>query len=152
MDSMGFDVALSRWRTFVLLAVVLSVHVARAAVFVDLDDGWERTVGTETRSVDLPDDFRINLPWTADANGNRGFKPETSGVYRRTFVADERWQGRRVSVEIDGAQDRCEVYLNGRCVGGWDYGSLACEIDLTEGLAFGRENSLEVRCESGGRG
>ena len=132
------------------VVAALAATAAFGAEVVDLNDGWTRTVGAETATVDLPDDFRINLPWDRGASAGRGFKAETNGVYRRTFFADPKWRGRKVSVAVDGAQDRCEVRLNGKTVGAGDYGSLGFEADVSDALAFGRENELEIRCENGG--
>lgn len=122
---------------------------APAGEVVLLNAGWSRTVGSETRTVDLPDDFRINLPWDARGSQYRGFKPETSGVYRKSFWTDSRWKGRRVFLELDGVQDVCDVFCNGKKVGNWEYGSLGFEIDLTDILVRDRENEIEVRCQTG---
>ena len=48
-----------------------AAFVVSAEEIVGLNAGWSRTVGSETRMVDLPDDFRINLPWAADAGGGQ---------------------------------------------------------------------------------
>lgn len=133
-------------------AMVAVVSSALAEETVVLDEGWIRTVGSDVRTVDLPDDFRINLPWDRRGNADRGFKPETNGVYRKTFWADSRWTGRRVFLELDGVQDVCDVFCNGRAVGSWEYGSLGFEVDLTDALVCGRENVVEVRCRTGAGG
>ena len=133
-------------------AMVAVVSSALAEETVVLDEGWIRTVGSDVRTVDLPDDFRINLPWDRRGNADRGFKPETNGVYRKTFWADSRWTGRRVFLELDGVQDICDVFCNGRAVGSWEYGSLGFEVDLTDALVCGRENVVEVRCRTGAGG
>ena len=126
------------------------VAVAQSAQVVDLNCAWLRTAGGQAQTVDLPDDFRMNLPWIREGGQNRGFKPETNAVYRKTFAADAAWRGRRVFVEIDGAQDVCDVKLNGRAVGSWEYGSLGFECELTSALVWDGENALEVRCSNGG--
>lgn len=125
--------------------------VAHSAQVVDLNCAWLRTAGGQAQTVDLPDDFRINLPWIRDGGKNRGFKPETNAVYRKTFAADAAWRGRRVFAEIDGAQDVCDVSLNGRAVGSWEYGSLGFECELTRALVWDGENTLEIRCLNGGQ-
>ncbi len=127
------------------------VGVAHSAQIVDMNCAWSRTAGGQTRMVDLPDDFRINLPWIREGGQHRGFKPETNAVYRKTFVADAAWRGRRVFAEIDGAQDVCDVRLNGRAVGSWEYGSLGFECELTSALVWEGENALEIHCFNGGQ-
>ena len=138
------------WRCAAIASLGL-VGLAHSAQVIEMNDEWVRVAGAQTQTVDLPDDFRINLPWTQEGSRNRGFKPETNVVYRKTFPADESWRGRRVSVEIDGAQDVCDVSLNGRCVGAWECGSLGFEIDLSSALSYGANNTIEVRCANGGR-
>ena len=115
------------WKCAAIASLGL-VGLAHSAQVIDMNGEWVRVAGARTQIVDLPDDFRINLPWTQEGSRNRGFKPETNVVYRKTFSADESWRGRRVSVEIDGAQDVCDVSLNGRRVGAWEYGSLGFDL------------------------
>ena len=139
-------------RVLGVVAMIAVASSAPAAETIALDEGWVRTVGSEVRTVDLPDDFRINLPWDRTCNADRGFKLETNGVYRKTFWTDPRWGGRRVFLELDGVQDVCDVSCNGRTVGSWEYGSLGFEVDLTDALVHGQENAIEVRCRTGAGG
>lgn len=133
-----------------VVASAIFLAIAVPAVEVDLNAGWTRVVGQDSRVVDLPDDFNINMPWCEAAGGNRGFKSVTNGVYRRQFMADARWRGKRVFLDLDGVQSVCDVAMNGSRVASWDYGSLGFETELTDRINWTGPNEIEVRCMTGG--
>lgn len=122
------------------------------------DSGW--TV------VNLPHDFQIAQPWvepSADevpdldnpmANvrsrlSSRGFKEMGTGWYRKQFVPDSTWQGRRVLLDFEGVLLVGDVYLNGERIGGTDYGYLGFENDITDKLKYGEVNTIAVRADTG---
>ena len=108
----------------------------------DFDDsGW--------RSLDLPHDFQIEMPWNEKANRSRGFKDMATGWYRKTFSADAAWRGRRVVLDFEGIMLHGDAYLNGQKIGGTDYGYLGFEADVTRLLRYDRPNVLAVHCSTG---
>lgn len=126
---------------------------------LDFDDaGW-----TE---VNLPHDFQISQPWVepspddkgdlsnpmaniASRLSSRGFKEMGQGMYRKRFVPDERWRGRRVLLDFEGIMLVGDVYLNGERVGGTDYGYLGFEVDVTDRLVYGADNVIVVKADTG---
>ena len=109
---------------------------------VDLDDsGW--------RSLDLPHDYQIEMPWNDKANRSRGFKDMATAWYRKTFDADPAWRGRRVIIDFEGIMLHGDAYLNGQMIGGTDYGYLGFEADVTRLLKYDRKNVLAVHCSTG---
>lgn len=124
-----------------------------------LDDGsWE--------NVNLPHDFQISQPWVepaadekADLNNSvanvksrlssRAFKEMGTGWYRKTFVPRQEWEGRRVLLDFEGMMLNGDVYLNGKKIGGTDYGYLGFEVDITDRLIFGEPNVVAVRTSTG---
>ena len=108
----------------------------------DFDDsGW--------RSLDLPHDFQIEMPWNEKANRSRGFKDMATGWYRKTFSADAAWKGRRVVLDFEGIMLHGDAYLNGQKIGGTNYGYLGFEADVTRLLRYDRPNVLAVHCSTG---
>src|SRR5215475_3345418 len=108
------------------------------------------------RSLDLPHDWAVELPFVWDEEQNsHGYKPlgrrypETSvGWYRRTFDLSKEDANRRVSVEFDGAFRSALVFLNGYFIGRNDNGYAPFCFDLTDFLNYGGKNYLMVRMDA----
>lgn len=146
---------------------------------ISLNDGWLFRIGnndvagamkaSETdgwRPVDVPHDFQIEQPWVApgasetadnsDAGANiksrlssRGFKEMGEGWYVRTFTPTEDMAGKRLLLDFEGIMYVADVYVNGRKVGGTDYGYVGFEIDVTRELVIGQPNTIIVRADTG---
>lgn len=63
---------------------------------VDLDD-------SDWRSLDLPHDFQIEMPWNEKANRSRGFKDMATGWYRMCWPYTALPAKRRIHVGIPAA-------------------------------------------------
>ena len=109
---------------------------------VSLDD-------SEWRNLDLPHDFQIEMPWNEKASRGRGFKDMATGWYRKTFEASKEWKGKRVILDFEGIMLHGDAYLNGKKIGGTDYGYLGFEADVTKLLKYDRPNVLAVHCSTG---
>lgn len=146
---------------------------------ISLNDGWLFRIGnndvagamkaSETdgwRPVDVPHDFQIEQSWVApgasekadnsDAGANiksrlssRGFKEMGEGWYVRTFTPTEDMAGKRLLLDFEGIMYVADVYVNGRKVGGTDYGYVGFEIDVTRELVIGQPNTIIVRADTG---
>ncbi|CAL4869601.1 Beta-galactosidase BoGH2A (plasmid) [Asticcacaulis sp. MM231] len=114
------------------------------------------------RSVDLPHDWGVELPFVRDESGegdnqlrSHGFKPlgrrypETSvGWYRREFDIPAGDLGRRIWVEFDGAFRDVMVFVNGCFIGRNNNGYVPFRFDLTDYLAYGAKNCITVRVDA----
>ena len=154
-----------------LLAVAcLASLSALARETVDLDLGWRfargplagaETVGCNDgepsekwapriwMNVDLPHDFQFSLPWDRAACADRGFKAMGEGWYRRHFMADPAWKGKRVGLDFGGIMCLGEVYLNGEKIAASDYGYLGFEISIEDKLRWDEDNVIAVRTSTG---
>ncbi len=120
--------------------------------------GWER--------VDLPHDYLISQPWVppsegekADLNNSvanvksrlsaRGFKEPGTAWYRTSFPTDTALAGRRVLLDFGGIMLTGDVWVNGKKVGGTDYGYLGFETDITNLLNRSGDNVVAVRADTG---
>ena len=143
-----------------LWAVATTAGAAeREKVLLDFD--WKFKLGetanaesvalddADWRTVDLPHDFQIEMPWNEQANRSRGFKDMATGWYRKTFSADPAWRGRRVVIDFEGIMLHGDAYLNGKKIGGTDYGYLGFEADVTKLLRYEERNVLAVHCSTG---
>ena len=74
--------------------------------------------------MDLPDDFIINQPRTAEAVGgaSTGYFPGGRAVYTKCFEAPAEWSDKTVVLDIDGAYMNAEVTMNGEALGVHPYG------------------------------
>ena len=113
------------------------------------------------KSIDVPHDFQIEQPWvapeagdTGDANdpaaniksrlSSRAFKEMGKGYYRLHYTPAPELKDRRVLLDFEGIMYTADVLLNGRHIGGTDYGYLGFEIDITDNLKYGEDNLIEV--------
>ena len=116
--------------------------------------------------VNLPHDFLIGQDWVApdaserpdnsDAGSNvrsrlspRGFKEMGIGWYRYELTPKAEWKGKRIVLDFQGIMLVGDVYLNGQCVGGTDYGYLGFDIDLSKLLKWGQVNEIIVKADTG---
>ena len=99
-----------------------------AVEIVDLDGKWLLHKDGETKSVTVPHDWAISGPFRPEGDEHTGKLPWLgSGTYERTFeiggtAADLLSDGGEAYLEVDGAMASPRVSVNGRDVGGWNYG------------------------------
>ena len=106
------------------------------------DSGW--------RSLDLPHDFQFEQPWVEEAGGARGFKEcNTEAWYRKTFRAEDSWQGLQVLLDFGGLMYYGDVYVNGTKVASSEYGYLGFETDISKHLRYGQDNLVAVYANTG---
>ena len=115
--------------------------------------------------VNLPHDFLIGQDWVApdaserpdnsDAGSNvrsrlssRGFKEMGIGWYRYELTPKDEWKGRRIVLDFQGIMLVGDVYLNGKRIGGTDYGYLGFDIDLSKLLKWGQTNEIAVKADT----
>ena len=125
---------------------------------VELDDSnWE--------DVTVPHDWAINGPFdkeidkqvvAIEQNGEKEATEKTgrsgslpwigSGWYRTHFFVDA--SSERVVLNFDGAMSEPDVYVNGQLAGSWKYGYTPFNIDITQYIINGGDNTLAVRLQN----
>ncbi len=123
----------------------------------DFGFATEKFDDSKWRLLNLPHDWAVELPFIRDEEQNsHGYKPlgrrypETSvGWYRRTFDIPKEDDGRRISIEFDGAFRSALVFLNGYFIGRNDNGYAPFCFDVTDFLRYGEKNYLVVRMDAG---
>lgn len=133
-----------------------------------LNFGWEFSRDKsfkDVEKVNVPHDFQISQPWVTPSadekpdNTNaaaniksrlsaRGFKEIGTGWYKKTITPDASMKGKRVILDFEGIMLTGDVYLNGKHVGGTDYGYVGFEIDITNKLKYGQQNEILVKAET----
>ena len=144
---------------------------------ISINQGWQFHCGdvkniAELKStqsgddvVNLPHDFLIGQDWVApdaserpdnsDAGSNvrsrlssRGFKEMGIGWYRYELTPKDEWKGKRIVLDFQGIMLVGDVYLNGKRIGGTDYGYLGFDIDLSKLLKWGQSNEIAVKADT----
>ena len=116
----------------------------------------EKFDDSKWRALNLPHDWAVELPFVHDEEQNsHGYKPlgrrypETSvGWYRRTFDIPKEDEGRRISLEFDGAFRDTLIFLNGYFIGRNDNGYAPFSFDVTDFIRYGEKNFLVARVDA----
>lgn len=123
------------------------------------NEGWKFYLGTSSlaqnpnfndsdwESVTLPHDFSITQEFTTSGEAESGFLPGGTGWYRKTFVAPESFDGKRIVINFDGVYSNATVYVNGTQVGEHHYGYTSFAFDITDYLTCDgqTENVIAVK-------
>jgi beta-galactosidase len=112
------------------------------------DIGW--------RTVNLPHDWAIELPFDKSADGSHGFKPvgpgfpkNSVGWYRRTFDLPPSDAGKRIWLDFDGAFRDTTVFVNGWFVKHNESGYYPFRADITDVVRVGGKNTIAVKVDAG---
>ena len=106
------------------------------------------------RVVDLPHDFAVEQPFSANGSHSHGYKaigrnfPDVSvGWYRKTFTIPNEDLGRRISITFDGVHRDSKVFINGHYLGIEESGYNSFTYDITQYLNYGGKNVIAVRTD-----
>lgn len=104
------------------------------------DSGWER--------IDLPH------TWNAEDGAAGSFEKDEGGecyyrglgAYRKKlFFSSEKYQGKRIFLEFEGANTITELFINGRFVGKHEGGFSLFRFDITDYIELDGENLIAVK-------
>jgi beta-galactosidase len=133
------------WGTALNLAKAASSSGPASQKFNDA--GW--------RTVNLPHDWAVELPFDANSDMNHGYKPVGPGFatndvgwYRRTFDLPKEDAGKRLWLEFDGVYRDCTVFVNGWLVGHHEGGYNGFRYDITDVANVGGRNTVAVRVDA----
>ena len=107
------------------------------------------------RSLDLPHDWAIELPFDKTSDTSHGFKPvgpgfakNSIGWYRRTFELPAADDGKRIWLTFDGVFRDATVWVNGWLVTRHEGGYYGFREDITDIAHFGGKNTVTVRVDA----
>ncbi len=111
---------------------------------------------SDWKSVDLPHDWAIELPFENDPSlASKGFYPlgraypaTSIGWYRRVFELPAADAGKRITLEFDGAYRETMVVFNGFYIGRHSGGYDPFQFDVTDFANPGGRNVLLVRVDA----
>jgi beta-galactosidase len=137
-------------------------YSTQARETIPLDLGWLFLLGDSpqfkernfavpgVRLVSIPHDWSIEgVPAEGEpSGGDGGYFPTGVAWYRKNFVPNPAWRGKKVWLEFDGVAPLCEVWFNGKKVGGHHYAYTPFRIDLSDHIEFDKTNSIAVRVDN----
>jgi beta-galactosidase len=111
------------------------------------------------RTINLPHDWAVELPFDPNANYDHGYKPvgpgfpaNSVGWYRRKFTLTETDRGKKVWLEFDGVYRDCRIFLNGFLLAHHESGYNSFRCDITDAANYGEKNGgtnvLAVRVDA----
>ena len=107
------------------------------------------------RTVNLPHDWAIELPFHKNADMNHGyravgpgFETNSIGWYRRAFELPKTDEGKRISLTFDGVYRDATVWVNGWIVRRHEGGYYPFREDITDVLKFGESNIIAVKVDA----
>ncbi|MGH7954283.1 MAG: sugar-binding domain-containing protein, partial [Limisphaerales bacterium] len=110
---------------------------------------------SQWRTVNLPHDWAVELPFDSNANYDHGYKPIGPGYptnsiawYHREFSLPKKDQGGRLWLEFDGVYRNCRVFLNGFLLAHHESGYNSFRCDITDTANCGGKNVLAVRVDA----
>ena len=110
---------------------------------------------SDWKSVDLPHDWVVDLPYAAEASHSHGYKtvghkyPQTSvGWYRKTISIPAEDYGRHLWLQFDGIFRDARVWVNGFYLGHEPSGYATQVYDISEYLNYGGDNIICVRADA----
>ncbi|EWH10519.1 beta-galactosidase [Catenovulum agarivorans DS-2] len=138
---------------FMLLVSALAMNNAYAASQqvrheINFNQDWKFKLGDHTAYknkqhndsgwtiLDVPHDYIFEEGVSKDGSQKQFGGNHGGGLawYRKDFVFDERWQGKRVFIQFDGVYMNSQVWLNGELLGKRPYGYISFQYDITEHL------------------
>ncbi len=108
--------------------------------YVNLNGDWEFTVNYEPQGL-------IRVPFCPESvlsGFGRHFDEGSVLSYNRSFALPDSWQGGRVLLHVGAADQRADVFVNGKPVGSHKGGYEAFSLDITNFLA--QRNRLSICC------
>ena len=107
------------------------------------------------KTVDLPHDWVVDLPFEEEASHSHGYKtvghkyPQTSvGWYRKTFSIPEEDYGKHLWLQFDGIFRDARIWVNGFYLGHEPSGYATQTYDISEYLNYGGDNLVCVRVDA----
>ncbi|RMG70019.1 MAG: hypothetical protein D6722_09275 [Bacteroidetes bacterium] len=135
---------------FLLLPNLIQPVWAQERIRTVLHDGWVFAQGAQPEGaspglddqdwtpVHIPHDWAIAGPFDPEGDGSTGKLPwRGEGWCRRALDIPAEAAGQRLYLHFDGVMAFLKVYVNGRLVGGWDYGHNSFYLDITDYLSPG---------------
>jgi len=148
---------------FFVIAADRSIAQSGARVRQSFNSNWKFYLGDVSeaekpsfndaswRSLELPHDWSIELPFDKDSPGGTegGALRGGMGWYRKTFLLPATAKGKYITITFDGVYRNSEVWINGHLLGKRPNGYISFQYDLSPYVKYGNEkNSIAVKVDN----
>ncbi len=148
-------------KRIILLLVLITTVPSFAGTYIDFDFDWLFRKGDFPtamlptfndsygwQKVNLPHDWSIEGPFSAEFGSGNGYVPGGIAWYRKHYKLDNSYRNKMITIEFDGVYNNSEVWINGQFVGRRPYGYSSFQYDLTPYLNFDtNDNVIAVRVD-----
>jgi len=121
---------------------------------ISLNQNWRFIrQDVEQAELQLYDDeqwSKIHIPHTWNAiDGANGYEYYQGACwYRKVFMVEAAYEGRRLFIEFNGSNSVTDVYVNGQHLGQHKGGYSTFRFDITDTVQFGEANILAVKVDN----
>lgn len=120
-----------------------------------LNDGWEFTNKFEEKMIQSKysgELQKVRLPHTVAVTPFNSFDEsvyQSVSGYRKEFITEPKWKGKKVLLTVEAAAHQSEVFLNGKSLCVHQCGYTSFTVDLSNNLSSsGRKNVLVIKVDS----
>lgn len=99
------------------------------------------------RVVDLPHDWAIEGPFSAEFASGTGYLPGGIGWYQKRLMIPDYKEGKRYSLMFDGVYQKAETWVNGNYLGIRPYGYSSFYYDITKYIRPDSANVITVKLD-----
>jgi len=139
---------MKKFLIIIITAIIAMVNLSARNSYELRRWDFRLDVDKEWKSLTIPHDFQMELPWDKNADA-QGFKSSATAWYRMSLKADESWKGQKVLLDFEGIGMNGEVWFNGEAIGEIDYGYLGAEMDITKLVKYDADNEILVKAYTG---
>ncbi len=128
---------------FMAMLGLQTLHAQRQDIL--LNDGWQFRF---SHQVEKNSPVRVDLPhtWNAlDALSGKSDYKRGIGNYEKKLAVPGEWEGKRLFLRFEGANNVADLFVNGVHVGQHKGGYGAFVFEITDKVVYGKPNTVLVR-------
>ena len=128
-----------------LLATLWLQDVRAQRQSILLNDNWHFRF---SHQVDKNSGQRVDIPHTWNAQDALSGKPDYKrgiGNYEKKLMIPSEWEGKRLYLRFEGANNVTDLFVNGKHIGQHKGGYGAFVFEITDNVAYGKVNSILAR-------
>ncbi|MEZ0450810.1 glycoside hydrolase family 2 TIM barrel-domain containing protein [Sphingobacterium thalpophilum] len=134
-----------------ITSILLAAKTPTPRVLLDMNTGWAFYPGDVDRAMTVDyDDSQweaVSIPhiMRVERKHNGGAVFQGTGWYRRYFRLSDSYRNKRITLQFEGVQSSCVIYLNGKEIAAHAGGYLGFSVDVTPYISYDRDNVLALR-------